>query len=94
VWPCQEAGKEVSAASEAWKAHPGGPWVKGQAIVLAWGGKLVPAGIFHVYEEADDISSYELATALGSFLRTMVEEVGTWRRDGEPLGTFILVEKA
>ena len=97
IW--RSPGSSVSSPADVcpepdcrkWALHATGR----QALVLAWKGKRLPAGIFTAWYQQDQALYLEeqdngLADALdGSGMKRLADIVTTWRRVGEPLGTLI-----
>lgn len=66
-----------------------------RALVLAWAGEVVPAGVFRLWYAVDDVLADRLSDALYEKLDVLTEEASAWcriGRNGAPVGRIVLLD--
>lgn len=73
------------------------------ALVLWWDGAVIPDGVFRAWWHADDVLYHDggLSDAAGGLSEVLYADrpadaariVGTWRRNGAPLGRVVLLDE-
>ena len=82
----EDDGRWAACGSE-WPNKPG------DALVLAWDGKVVPAGVFAAWWQTDDSGAHDMTEAMDMRPDWLGNEVcGRWLRDGKPIGTIVLLD--
>ena len=86
-WPCEAPGRVEREEDVRWVAANRSP-LPPTALVLAWEGRVVTEGLDRARHRGVGQHESPYSTPLADLPRI----VGAWRRDGEPLGTIVLLD--